>query len=145
MDRFFEWAEIENKFDSCEYEMKLTEKVKIIWNITCFRAIRAYLLCLKWIFIVKFKWPISLLPVFGKVLNALINLELVHNYNVYGHLPDKQCGFHFSRFIANVLTTLNELEPLGKNGNAQALDISKAFDRLETRWPSLEAQGLWRP
>lgn len=73
------------------------------------------------------------LPVLDKVLDALINLELVQNHNLYGLLSDKQYGFRFSRYVANALTTINKLETLDKNDKAQlvTIDISKAFDRLE--------------
>ncbi len=78
--------------------------------------------------------PISLLPLFGKVFEALINAEVVNHLTSHNLLSDKQYGFRYARSTADVLTAITETvyQALQNNGEARAvaLDISKAFDRV---------------
>lgn len=75
-----------------------------------------------------------LLSLFGNVLEALINWELVKYLNTQSFLSDKQCGFRFSRATADELTIIAErdCQALDKNDDAQAFvsDMSKTFDRV---------------
>lgn len=52
--------------------------------------------------------PISILPLFGKVLEALINSKLVKHQTLQDFLSDKQYGFYFSRSVADMLTVIAE-------------------------------------
>lgn len=51
---------------------------------------------------------IRLLPIFGKILESLINSELVKHLILQGLLSDKQYAFHFPRSIADVLMIIAE-------------------------------------
>lgn len=51
---------------------------------------------------------ISLLPIFGKALEALINVELVKHLALYSLFSNKQYGFCLSRSTANGLTVITE-------------------------------------
>lgn len=53
--------------------------------------------------------PISLLPLFDKVFEALINTEVVKHLTTHNLLSDKQYGFCFAQFTADVLMTITEL------------------------------------
>lgn len=79
--------------------------------------------------------PNSLLPLFAKIFESLINHILIR------HLTNKllsyrQYGFKQSRITADILTVISEhtkkYEAQDKAGEARAvaLDISKAFDRV---------------
>ncbi|CAE1315900.1 unnamed protein product [Acanthosepion pharaonis] len=78
--------------------------------------------------------PISLLPLFGKVFEALINTGVINHLTSHNLLSDKQYSFRFARSTADVLTAITETvyRALQNNGEARAvaLDISKAFDRF---------------
>lgn len=80
--------------------------------------------------------PINL-PLFGKILKAQINSELVKHFTLCGLLSDKYYGFCFFRSTTDVLTIITEkvCQVLHKNGKAQAvaLDVTKTFDR---GWPA---------
>lgn len=71
---------------------------------------------------------ISLLPLFGKVLEALINSELVKHLTSWGLLSDKQYGFHFSWSTTDMLMVIAK-NTCQMNGEIRpvVLDISKAF------------------
>lgn len=78
--------------------------------------------------------PINLLPIFGKVLDALINAELVKHLSSHDLVSDKEYGFRFSRSTAYVLPNITEFvsQVLDKNDQLRdvARDISKAFDKV---------------
>lgn len=71
--------------------------------------------------------PINLLPLFGKLLEVLINVELVHYLLPQSLFSDKYYDFRFSRLTADVLTIIAEslYHSLNKNCEARivALDI----------------------
>lgn len=65
-------------------------------------------------------------PLFGKVLTALINFDLVKRLISQRHRSSKQYGFFFSSLSAEVLTVIavRLYEAIEKNDDA---DISKVF------------------
>lgn len=67
--------------------------------------------------------PISVLPLFGKVLESLINFELAKHLTSYGLLSDKQYGFCLSRSTADILTIISEFvsQALYKKSKARVL------------------------
>ena len=78
--------------------------------------------------------PISLLPVIGKVFEAVINFHLVQHLEQGGLLTDKQFGFRKSRSTGDLLAYVTEYVSriLDAQGEVRsvALDISKAFDKV---------------
>lgn len=78
---------------------------------------------------------ISLLPLFGKFLEALINADLIKHLSSQGlFFSYKKYGLYFSRSTAYVLMIIVKrvYHALNKNGEALAvaLNIAKAFDRI---------------
>lgn len=68
----------------------------------------------------------NILPIFGKIFEALINAEVFKNLTTNYLLSDEQYGFRFVRSTADLLTALTEYV-------YQAIDnyceyISKAFE-----------------
>ena len=78
--------------------------------------------------------PISLLPIFAKIFESLINLAIVRHLVNAKLLSDRQYGFRQARSTADILTVVSErmYHTLDKAGEARAvaLDISKAFDKV---------------
>ena len=78
--------------------------------------------------------PISLLPIAGKVFEALVNKSLVQFLEAHHLLSDLQFGFRHSRSTADLLAYVNEhvSRILDKAGETRSvsLDISKAFDKV---------------
>ena len=78
--------------------------------------------------------PISLLPIAGKIFEAMINKSLVDFLESHHLLSDTQYGFRFSRSTGDLLSYVTEhiSRILDRQGETQtvALDISKAFDKV---------------
>ena len=78
--------------------------------------------------------PISLLPIAGKIFEALINKTLVNFLEAHELLSDMQYGFRHSRSTGDLLSYVTEhiIRVLDKQGGtcSVALDISKAFDKV---------------
>lgn len=78
--------------------------------------------------------PVSIVPLFGKVLEAMINTELDKLLIFQGFLSDKQYDFCFTMSTLDVLTIIAEsvLHALNMNSEAQAiaLHILKVVDRV---------------
>ena len=78
--------------------------------------------------------PISLLPIAGKVFEALINKTLVNFLESRELLSDMQYGFRHSRSTGDLLSYVTEhiSRVLDRQGvtRSVALDISKAFDKV---------------
>ena len=78
--------------------------------------------------------PISLLPIAGKIFEALINKSLVSFLESHSLLSDLQYGFRHSRSSGDLLAYVTEhiSRVLDKQGESRsvALDISKAFDKV---------------
>lgn len=78
--------------------------------------------------------PISLLPIAGKIFEALINKTLVNFLESHELLSDMQYGFRHSRSTGDLLSYVTEhiSRVLDKQGETRsvALDISKAFDKV---------------
>ena len=76
--------------------------------------------------------PISLLPIAGKIFEALINRRLVDFLEYNRLLSDAQYGFRHARSTGDLLSYVTEhvSRILDKQGESVsvALDISKAFD-----------------
>ena len=78
--------------------------------------------------------PISLLPIAGKIFEAIINQSLVKFLETNKLLSDLQYGFRHSRSTADLLSYVTEhvSRILDRQGETRsvALDISKAFDKV---------------
>ena len=78
--------------------------------------------------------PISLLPIAGKVFEALINKTLVQFLERHELLSDMQYGFRHSRSTGDLLSYVTDhiSRVLDRQGETRsvALDISKAFDKV---------------
>lgn len=78
--------------------------------------------------------PVSLLSILSKVMEGIVNRQLVNFLETHRVLPDSQYGFRRGRGTADVLTALqNEwVQVVGQGGCAQvlAVDIAGAFDRV---------------
>ena len=78
--------------------------------------------------------PISLLPIAGKIFEALINEALVKFLESQHLLSDLQYGFRHSRSTGDLLSYVTEhlSRVLDRQGESRsvALDISKAFDKV---------------
>lgn len=72
--------------------------------------------------------PVSIIPLFRKAIEDIINSEWVTHYTSQSHLTDKQYGLCFSRSTADVLSDI----ALDKNGETRvvALNMLKVFDRV---------------
>lgn len=79
--------------------------------------------------------PICLLPLFRKVLKAPINAKLVKHLTWHDLLSDKEYGFQFARYTANLLTAITKFvyEALDQTDGPQAVrtDILKVFNRFD--------------
>lgn len=75
--------------------------------------------------------PISLLPLFRKVFEALINIKRVKYLTSHDLLSDKQYAFHFARSTTDAVMAITEFtyQALAKNGKAWAVaqDNLKVF------------------
>ena len=78
--------------------------------------------------------PVSLLSVFSKVFEKLVNNRIVDHLEKCGLFSDFQHGFRSSRSTADLLTVVSDriARAFNRSGatRAVALDISKAFDRV---------------
>ena len=78
--------------------------------------------------------PVSLLSVFGKVFEKLVNNRIVDHLEKCGLFSDFQYGFRSSRSTADLLTVVSDriTGAFNRSGatRAVALDISKAFDTV---------------
>ena len=78
--------------------------------------------------------PISLLSVFGKIFEQLLNKQIFRHLNSHNLLSDFQFGFRRQRSSADLLAFLTEhiSRILDKRGESRSvsLDISKAFDTV---------------
>jgi hypothetical protein len=78
--------------------------------------------------------PISLLPILAKVLESLVNRQLIQHLEKNQLLSDTQYGFRSKRSTADLLSLATEvwLKSLDEYGESRvvSLDISKAFDRV---------------
>ena len=78
--------------------------------------------------------PISLLPIAGKIFEALLNKCIVDFLEGQNLLSDAQFGFRHSRSTGDLLSYVTEhvSRVLDRRGETRsvALDISKAFDRV---------------
>ena len=78
--------------------------------------------------------PVSLLSVFSKVFEKLVNNRIVDHLEKCGLFCDVQYGFRFCRSTADLLTVASDQIARAFNRSdatrAVALDISKAFDRV---------------
>ena len=78
--------------------------------------------------------PVSLLSVFSKIFEKLVNNRIVDHLENCGLFSDFQYGFRSSRSTADLLTVASDriARTFNRPGatRAVALDISKAFDRV---------------
>ena len=78
--------------------------------------------------------PISLLPIAGKIFEAVINQHIVNFLETQNLLSEEQYGFRHSRSTADLLSYVTEhvSRVLDRQGETRsvALDISKAFDKV---------------
>ena len=78
--------------------------------------------------------PVSLLSVMSKVMEGIINKQIVNYLETHHVIPDSQYGFRRGRGTADILTALqNEwMQTIGQGGCAEvlAVDIAGAFDRV---------------
>ena len=78
--------------------------------------------------------PVSLLSVFSKVFEKLVNNRIVDHVEKYGLFTDFQYGFRPSRSTADLLTVVSDkiARDFNRSGatRAVAIDISKAFDTV---------------
>ena len=78
--------------------------------------------------------PVSLVSLFSKVLEKLVNNGVVDHLEKSGLFSDFQYGFRSSRSTADLLTVVSDriARAFNRSGatRAVALDISKAFDRV---------------
>ena len=78
--------------------------------------------------------PVSLLSVFSKVFEKLVNNRIVDHLEKCGLFSDFQYGFRSSRSTADLLTVVSDriASAFNRSGvtRAVALDISMAFDRV---------------
>ena len=78
--------------------------------------------------------PVCLLSVVSKIFEKLVNNKLVDHLEKCGLFSDFQYGFRSSRSTAQLLTTVSDriARAFNKSGatQAEALDISKGFDRV---------------
>ena len=78
--------------------------------------------------------PFSLLSVFNKVFETLVNNKIVGHLEKCCHFSDFQCSFRSSQSTADLLTFLSDRVSRAFNkseaARAVALDISKDFDRV---------------
>ena len=78
--------------------------------------------------------PVSLLSVFSKVFEKLVNNRIVDHLEKCGLFSDFQYGFRSSRSTADLLTVVSDRIARAFNRSratrAVALDISKAFNRV---------------
>ena len=95
--------------------------------------------------------PISLLPIAGKIFEALINKALVDFLESQQLLSDMQYGFRHSRSTGDLLSYVTEhisrvLDSQGESRSV-ALDISKAFDKVwhEGLLHKLRSYGITGP
>lgn len=72
--------------------------------------------------------PVSIIPLFRKAIEDIINSEWVTHHTSQCHLTDKQYDLRFSRSAADVLT----VNALDRNGESRvvALNRLKVFDRV---------------
>ena len=66
----------------------------------------------------------------SKVFESLINSALVSHLESHGLFSDKQYGFRASRSTTDLLTVITERFYRALDQCGEALDISKAFDRV---------------
>ena len=78
--------------------------------------------------------PVSVLSVFSKVFEKIVNNRIVNHLEKCGLFSDFLYGFRSSRSIADLLTVVSDriAWDFNRSGDtrAVALDISKAFDRV---------------
>lgn len=78
--------------------------------------------------------PISLLPIAGKIFEAVLNQTIVNFLETQNLLSEAQYGFRHSRSTADLLSYVTEhvSRILDRQGETRsvALDISKAFDKV---------------
>ena len=78
--------------------------------------------------------PFSLLSVFNKVFETLVNNKIVDHLEKWCHFSDFQYSFRSSQSTADLLTVLSDRvsRAFNKSGAARAVafDISKAFNRV---------------
>lgn len=81
---------------------------------------------------------------FGKVIEAIINSELIKHLTLHGFVSDKQHGFHFSRSAEDVLLVKKSLPTLARNDKTWtvALDKPKGIWQGLACWSSSQAEGL---
>ena len=80
-------------------------------------------------------YPASLLSVVSKVFEKCIYNRIVDHQGKCGLFSDFQCGFRSSRLTEDLLTVVSDRTARAFNrseaaGDAVALDVSKAFDRV---------------
>ena len=78
--------------------------------------------------------PVPLLPILSKIMEAIVNRQLVSFLDRHHLLPDSKYGFRQGRGTADVLTALqHEWTQMVANGGTVlvvAVDIAGAFDRV---------------
>lgn len=78
--------------------------------------------------------PVSLLSILSKVMEGIINRQLMTFFERNNVIPDSQYGFRSGRGTADVLTALQSewVQAVASGGCAQviAVDIAGAFDRV---------------
>ena len=78
--------------------------------------------------------PFSLLSVYSKVFEKLVNNRIVDQLEICGLFSDSQYGFKSSQSTADILTLVSDRigRAFNRSGATQAvaLDISKAFDKV---------------
>ena len=73
--------------------------------------------------------PVSLLPILSKILEAIVNRQLVSFLDLHHFLPDSQYGFPEGRGTADVLRRAQTVAN-GSSVPVVAVDIVGAFDRV---------------
>ena len=91
--------------------------------------------------------PVSLLSVFSKVFEKLVNNRIVDKLEKFGLFSDLQCGFRSSQSTTDLLTFVSDriARAFSRSGATLpvALDISKAFDRVWHAGLLHKIKSLW--
>ena len=78
--------------------------------------------------------PVPLLPILSKIMEAIVNCQLVSFLDRHHLLPDSQYGFRQGRGTADVLTAVQHewTQTIANGGTVPvvAVDIAGAFDRV---------------